>query len=403
MSRAFALIAFLVACKYPDPGVDDGGMSSEEGLGEDRAYVVAHRSLDGASTKIVILPTLDVFGEVSLANARTFGANTQVFMAGGRVFVATDRSIKRYVVEGSTLVADGGTIDFVTTAVTRFTGVFAVFDDTTAWYFDTEQRQAFALDLETMMSSTAIFFSSLDENAINAKPVPTGAYRVGDVVYMPFFYVKAGDPTFVESETYVAQFSYSNKSLSTTTSASCLRRGMCTHLYPFAKLADDTQIFLGDSGSLSVLGTPTTPEPNCLRRIVTTDPNNMDFGFTIVTNDLTSPYIGASHPVHYGDLVVTWTREDTPITTQAEWDTLTRWVPQVTNLADLQTEEVANLTQLENPIVSIGAPGKTFFVAGEPTFLVPKAVQGDGTELLNGSGTTIATFPGTVTWLERVR
>lgn len=346
-----------------------------------------------------MLPSLDVFGDVDLTGARTFGANTQVFMAGGRVFVATDRSIRRYIIDGSTLVQDGDSIDFVSTAITRFSGVFTVFDDTHAWYFDHEHLHAFALDLEMMTRSTEISFTSLADTDLN--PFPTGAYLVGDIVYMPYYYLRPSDPVFIESETYVAQFSYSGKSLSTTTGASTLRRGNCARLHPFARLGD-TLLFLGDSSSMSVLGTP-LPEPNCLRRIEPANPNTMDFGFTINMDDLTAPYIAATGAVQYDQLVVTWTRANTVIMTQAQWDTDTRWVPQVTDLADLQTDELANLMTLDNPIESKGAPGKTFFVEGEAKFLVPKQVAGDGTILTNTSGTPIASFPGTVTLIERVR
>jgi hypothetical protein len=402
LRRALGALALIVACKYPDPGVmgDGGPLPDEDGLFEDRAYVVVHRSLDTTSTKVAVLPAIEVFDEVDLSGARTFGANTQVFMSGSRVFVATDRTIKRYIVEGSTLVQDGGTIDFVSTAITRFSGVFVPFDDQNAWYFDHEHFHAFALNLESMSRSSEIYFTTLADTNLN--PFPTGAYLVGDVVYMPYYYLNPTNSLFIESETYVAQFSYSAKSLSTMTGATTLRRTGCARLHPFAKLADGTQLFLGDSGSLSVLATP-RPMPNCLRRIQTSEPNNMDFGFTIDMDSLTSPYLAATRAVQYDELVVTWTRASGTITSQSEWDTITRWVPQVTNLVDLHTEELANLMTLDNPIESMGAPGKTFFVEGEATFLIPKQVPADGTVLTNTSGTPIATFPGTLTWIERVR
>lgn len=392
------IVLVVAACKYPDPG-----LIGDAPPGSERTYVVAHQALDGSSTSVAIVPSIEVYDEVDLSAARTFGANTQVFMAGGKVFVAADRSITRYTVDldAYTLVQDGATIDFVATDVTRFSGVFANFDATNAWYFDREHAEAFALDLSAMTSSTAIYFSSLVEGAL--KPQPTGAYLVGDKVYMPYFYLSAADPLFIETETYVAQFSYPNKSLITTTSATSLRRGECARLYPFAKLADDTLLFLGDSGSMSVLHTP-APAPNCLRRIEPANPDVIDTGFTINMDDLTSPYVGASRPAHAGTTVITWARAPTPaITTQTEWDTLTTWSPQVTDLGNLSTEQLSNLVALQNPVETIGEPGKTFFVDGEAKFLVAKQPRSTGTTLMDMTGAKIASFPGTVTWIERVR
>jgi hypothetical protein len=394
-----ALVA-LAACKYPDPGAGDGGMSGDDAVTEDRAYVVAHQSLDGATTKVAVLPTIDIFGEADLSGARTFGANTQVFMAGGKVFIASDRSIKRFIVDGSALTQEIHPIDFVTTDVTRFSGVFAIFDDTHAWYFDREHSEAYALDLEAMTTSGPIFFSSLTESGVRA--YPTGAYLANDgIVYMPFFYIDPTNPQFIETEVYVAEFNYEAQSLSTTTAALSLRSAGCARLYPFAKLPDDTMLFLGDPGSLTALRDPAPI--TCLRRIEPSAPHEIDTGLTIDFDDLTSPLTAATRPAQYSDLVVTWTREDTPITSQAEWDTMTKWSPQVTNLNTLDTEELKNLTELANPIESKGTPGKTFFVDGEARFLVTKPVPGDGTQLYNSSGTLIATFPGTLTWAERAR
>ena len=81
---------------------------------------------------------------------------------------------------------------------------------------------------------------------------------------------------------------------------------------------------------------------------------------------------------------------------------MSKWHPQVSTfdpgLRSLSTE------LLTDQVVTIGAPGRTFVLDGAPYLLVP---NGTGTSLMTadagGTYEERATFPGTVTLIERVR
>jgi hypothetical protein len=386
----------LAACKYPDPGVGDAAIGEDAPIDADLingAYVVAHTSLDGASTKVVVVRTVDTTGALDLSGARTFGAGTRVFMAGGKVFVATDRTIRRFAVVDYSLVEEGTPISFLTTNVMTFSDTFSVLDPTHAWYFDHETFEAYALDLDAMTSSTAIFFSSLNfsEHVVHV----TGAYAVGDVLYVPFYFLAASQPTFIESEMYVGQFSLSGLQ-PTTTSATALRSGRCARAHPFARLGDDTLLFLGDSGSLYDLVTPQI-SPNCLVRIdPATDPNVIDGAFYSNMDDLTSPELSATAPVQFGTQVITWARDASHFATQAEWEMSSHWTPQITDATSLVTE------QLTDEVATDGAPGQTFFVDGRPFFQIPD-VAGSALWTEDSGYQRRVTVPGKITLIERVR
>ncbi len=403
----YAWIALaMIGCKYPDPGsAGDGGIDIDAVIDADLvngAYVVAHTSLDGATTKVAVVRTLDVFGDVDLSGARTFGAGTRVFMANGYVFVATDLTVRRFSVVDYGLVEDGTPINFVPTGVTSFSDAFYVLDPTHAWYFDRARFEAYALDLDTMSTSTAIFYSPL--NFTDNEVYVTGAYASvnADVVYVPYHFRRASDPLFVESEMYIAQFSLSGQSLTTMTSATSLRSARCSRSRPFARLVDDTLLFLGDIGSLQDLG-PQPQDPNCVVRVTPAAPNEIDFNFYLNMDTQTSPEMSATEPVQAGNQVYTWARDMSHYTTQAEWDASSTWSPQLSVIAadgeSMTTEKVTSAVR------SIGAPGRTFMIDGRPYFLVPNT-SGTGTSLFAEKNATFsehARFPGTVTWIERVR
>lgn len=398
--RALLPIVLVAACKYPDPGgaLDasdfDGPIDADLVNG---AYVVVHTSLDGASTQVAVVRSLDVYGEVDLTGARTFGAGTRVFMTPDeKVFVASDLTVRRFSVVDYSLVEEGPPINFVPTGVSAFSDTFSVLDDTHAWYFDQSRFEAYALDLAAMSSSTAIFYSTL--NFTDHEAFVTGAYQVGTTVYVPFHFRQASNPLFVESEMYVARFDATTQALITTTSADTIRSARCSRSTPFARFAD-TLVILGDIGSLKDLATQ-PQDPNCLLKIDPATPDELTF---FVDMDLqTSPFITATRPVQSGLRVYTWARESTVFGTQAEWDTMSKWHPQVSTfdpgLRSLSTE------LLTDQVVTMGAPGRTFVLDGAPYLLVP---NGAGTSLMTAdAGGTFeerATFPGTVTLIERVR
>ncbi|MFN0245988.1 MAG: hypothetical protein ACKV2T_03705 [Kofleriaceae bacterium] len=391
----------LAACKYPDPGGLDALVDFDAPIDadlENGAYVVAHTTLDGTETTVAVVRSLDVYGELDLTGARMFGAGTRVFVAGGKVFVATDRTVRRFGVVDYSLVEEPPLVSFTSTNVMMFDDSFAVLNDQHVWYFERSRAEVYAMNVDTMTVSTPIYYATIEFT--DHFVVPTGMVKVGDIVYMPYYFVRAGSPTFIESEMYIAQFAFEGQQLITMDAMMSLRSGRCARSHLFARLADDTLLILGDSGSLYDIATPQI-SPNCLVQVVQTMPNEIDFNFYSNMDALTSPRASATRPKQFGNRVITWARDASRFDTQAEWDAGTRWTPQTTDLDNSLITE-----QLTDEVATVGTPGDTFFIDGRPYLLVPKT-SGTGTSLVtaNAGGTyeERTNFPGRVTLIERVR
>jgi hypothetical protein len=399
--RAIAALLIIAACKYPDPGGLDAFVEFDAPIDadlENGAYVVAHTTLDGAETKVAVVRSLDIYGELDLTGARTFGAGTRVFMTGGKVFVATDRTVRRFAVVDYSLVEEPPLLSFTSTNVMTFGDSFHPLNDTSVWYIDASRNEVYAMNVETMSVSTPIYYSTIEFSGHVV--APTGMAKVGDVVYMPYHFKRVGDPTFIESEMYIAQFSHMNQSLTTMTNATSLRSGRCARSHLFARLADDTLLILGDSGSLYDIVSPQIT-PNCLVQVDQKMPDEIDFNVYSNMDALTSPRMSATKPKQLGNRVITWARDASSFDTQAEWDAGTRWTPQTTDLDNAMITE-----QLTDEVATIGAPGDTFFIDGRAYFLVPKS-SGAGTSLLTADSGGVyeerTNFPGRVTLIERAR